>query len=77
MQQQRATRALRLREQAASLEAEAATWQLLWHLYGIHDSTFPAGAGGRAASSAGRARGDLTVAQRIAATLAEDGQLNW
>ena len=32
-QQHRAVRALRLSEAAAALEAEAATWELLWHLY--------------------------------------------
>lgn len=71
MQQQRAARALRLKEQAASLEAEAATWQLLWHLYGTEDSTFPAGTGRPLAAE------KLTVSQRIAAVLADNQQLNW
>ena len=73
-QQNRAARALRLQEQAAALDAEAATWQLLWHLYGVRDATFPAGNGGRPGPGSGQI---LTVAQRAAGILAEDEKLNW
>lgn len=72
LQQQRAARALRLKEQAAALEAEAATWQLLWHLYGTDDSSFPAGTGGARAAGA-----KPTVTQRIGAILADKEHLNW
>ncbi len=73
-QQNRAARALRLQEQAAALEAEAATWQLLWHLHGVRGAAFPAGSGGQPALGNGR---ELTVAQRAAAILAENEKLNW
>ncbi|BDA47704.1 Nuclear pore complex protein NUP107 [Coccomyxa sp. Obi] len=73
-QQNRAARALRLQEQAAALEAEAATWQLLWHLHGARDAAFPAGSGGQPAPGGGR---ELTVAQRAAAILCEKEKLNW
>jgi hypothetical protein len=73
-QQNRAARSLRLQEQAAALDAEAATWQLLYHFHGVRDSTFPAGTGGQPGSGAGE---NLTVAQRAAAILAEDEKLNW
>lgn len=73
-QQNRAARALRLQEQAAALEAEAATWQLLWHLHGVQDAAFPAGSGGQPAPGSGP---ELTVAQRAATILAENEKLNW
>ncbi len=73
-QQNRAARALRLQEQAAALEAEAATWQLLWHLHGVRDAAFPAGTGGQPAPGDDQ---ELTVAQRAAAILAANEKLNW
>ena len=45
-QLQRAPRYMALNEAAAELEAEAATWQLLWFLHGIPGMDFPAGSGG-------------------------------
>lgn len=65
---------MRLKEQVAALDAEAATWQLLWHLHGVSDAEFPAGTGGP--SEAGRVQ-ERSVAQRIASILAENQKLNW
>ena len=72
--QHRALHALLLREAAAALEREAATWQLLWHLHGRAEPTFPGGTGG--VSPLGDAGAEPTVAQRFAAMLAEDKGLN-
>jgi hypothetical protein len=72
-QQHRAVRALRLTDAAAALEAEAATWQLLWHLHGARGAAFPGGTGG---GDGAVAAGEATVAQRIAAMLAQDEGLN-
>ena len=71
--QHKAIRVLRLQEAAAALEAEAATWQLLWCLDGVPERAFPGGTGGPAPPGE---QGEPTVAQRIAAMLAQDEALN-
>ena len=73
MQQQRVVRALHLQEMAASLDAEAASWRLLWHLHGPETQVYPGGLGGP--KLPGCARGP-TVAQLIAAILNQDAELN-
>jgi len=62
-----------LRWQASTLDAEAATWQLLWHLYGVTEREFPAGLGGPALDDVG---GLCTAAQRIADAVAQFDDLN-
>ena len=59
--------------QASALDAEAATWHLLWHLYGVTDRAFPAGLGGPALDGVG---GLCTAAQRIADAVAQYDDLN-
>ena len=44
--QHRAARHMHLQSEAATLEAEAATWKLLCHLYANTKQTYPAGVGG-------------------------------
>ena len=61
------------RPQANALDSEAATWHLLWHLYGVSDAEFPAGIGGPALDGVG---GRRSAAQRIADTIAENETLN-
>lgn len=61
------------RPQANALDSEAATWHLLWHLYGVTDAEFPAGLGGPALDGVG---GRRSAAQRIADTIAENDTLN-
>ena len=73
MQQQRVVRALHLQEMAACFDAEAATWRLLWHLYGVGSRTYPGGLGSPKLPGCS---GVLTVAQHIAATLEQDAELN-
>lgn len=73
LQQHRVVRALHLQEMAAALDAEAATWRLLWHLYGANASNYPGGAGGPKLPGCA---GAPTVAQQIAAVLEQDADLN-
>lgn len=73
MQQQRVVRALHLQEMAACCDAEAATWRLLWHLYGTDSRAYPGSLGGPKLPGC---TGALTVAQQIAAMLEEDAELN-
>ena len=73
MQQQRVVRALHLQEMAACLDAEAATWRLLWHLYGVDTQTYPGGLGGPKLTGC---PGPSTVAQHIAEMLEQDTELN-
>ena len=44
--QHRAARHMHLQSEATTLEAEAATWKLLCHLYANTKQTYPAGVGG-------------------------------
>ena len=44
--QHRAARHMHLQSEATALEAEAATWKLLCHLYANTKQTYPAGVGG-------------------------------
>ncbi len=73
MQQQRVVRALHLQEMAACLDAEAATWRLLWQLYGVGTQSYPGSLGGPKLPGC---PGASTVAQHIAATLEQDAELN-
>ena len=73
MQQGRVVRALHLQEMAACCDAEAATWRLLWHLYGTDSRAYPGSLGGPKLPGCTRA---LTVAQQIAAMLEQDAELN-
>ena len=73
MQQQRVVRALHLQEMASCFDAEAATWRLLWHLYGVGARTYPGGLGGPKLPGC---PGASTVAQHIAETLEQDAELN-
>ena len=73
MQQHRMVRALHLQEMASSLSAEAATWRLLWHLYGPGTRAYPGGAGGPQLPSCA---GAPTLAQQIAAILEQDAVAN-
>ena len=59
--------------QASALDSEAATWHLLWHLYGVPDAAFPGGLGGQALDGVG---GRRSAAQRIADIIAENETLN-
>ena len=59
--------------QANALDSEAATWHLLWHLYGVPDAAFPGGLGGQALDGVG---GRRSAAQRIADIIAENETLN-
>ena len=61
------------RWQASTLDAEAATWQLLWHLHGVTEREFPGGLGGPALDDVG---GLCTAAQRIADAVAQFDDLN-
>ena len=45
--QHRAVRLMHLQAEASSLEAEAATWELLLHMYAKTHRTYPAGTGGQ------------------------------
>jgi hypothetical protein len=69
----RAPRQLALSEAAAELEAEAATWQLLWHLHGVPARDFPAGTGGSFVEGAGFAK---TFRQRAADLVFRDDDIN-
>ena len=73
LQQQRTARAMALNEAAAELEAEAATWQLLWFLHGIPGMEFPAGRGGDFVEGAAFAK---TFRQLAADVLFQDEVLN-
>ena len=66
-------RALHLQEMATALSSEAATWRLLWHLYGISDRSYPGGAGGPELPGCAQAS---TVAQQIARILEQDADVN-
>ena len=66
-------RALHLQDRAAALSSEAATWRLLWHLYGISDRSYPGGAGGPRLPGCAHAS---TVAQQIARILEQDADIN-
>jgi len=72
-QLQRAPRYMALGEAAAELEAEAATWQLLWFLHGIPGRDFPAGRGGNFVSGAGFAK---TFHQLAADLMFQEEELN-
>lgn len=72
-QLQRAPRYMALLETAAELDAESATWQLLWYLYAIPDRDFPAGKGGNFVEGAGFFK---TYRQHAADLLYEDAELN-
>ena len=72
-QLQRAPRFMALSEAAAELEAEAATWQLLWFLHGVPGMDFPAGSGGDFVEGAGFAK---TFRQLAADVLFQDEVLN-
>lgn len=72
-QLQRAPRYMALSESAAELEAEAATWQLLWFLHGIPGRDFPAGSGGDFVEGAGFAK---TFRQLAADLMFQDEVLN-
>ena len=63
-----------LAQQAASAEAEAATWQLVVQLHGIQDERWPGGNGGPALKGCG---GWKALRHRIADLLAADELLNW
>lgn len=45
--QHRAVRLMHLQAEATALEAEAATWELLLHMYAETHRTYPAGTGGQ------------------------------
>lgn len=45
--QHRAVRLMHLQAEASALEAEAATWELLLHMYAETHRTYPAGTGGQ------------------------------
>jgi hypothetical protein len=70
---QRAARYVRLRDEANSLDAEAATWYLLWHLHANPDRAFPGGLGGQPVGGCG---GRRTIHNRIADLIAEEDDLN-
>lgn len=72
-QMQRAARSGALLEQVEELEAEAATWQLLWHLHGVTAREFPGGKGGNFVDGAGLQK---TVRQHAADLLFQDDGLN-
>lgn len=63
----------RLEGDSQELDLEAATWLLLYHLYGVPDRAFPGGLGGPAAAGCGAAR---TYQQKAADLLAQDDVLN-
>jgi hypothetical protein len=69
----RAPRAAALADAAAELEAEAATWRLLWHLHGAPGADFPAGRGGDFVEGAGFAK---TSRQLAADAVFADASLN-
>jgi hypothetical protein len=69
----RAPRAAALADAAAELEAEAATWRLLWHLHGAPGADFPAGRGGDFVEGAGFAK---TGRQLAADAVFADASLN-
>jgi hypothetical protein len=73
MQQHRMVHALHLQEMAFSLDAEAATWRLLWHLYRPGTQAYLGGAGGPQLPSCA---GAPTVSQQIAAILQQDADAN-
>ena len=73
MQQHRMVRALHLQEMASSLDTEAATWRLLWHLYGPGTRAYLGGAG---APQLPGCAGAPTLAQQIAAILEQDTDAN-
>ncbi len=72
-QQLRAARYLALREAAEHLDAESATWALMWHLHGVPSSDFPGGKGGDFVEGAGFAK---AWRQRAADLLYQDAVLN-
>lgn len=72
-QLQRAPRYMALSEAASELEAEAASWQLLWFLHGVPGRDFPAGRGGDFVEGAGFAK---TFRQLAADVLFQDDTLN-
>ena len=72
-QLQRAPRYHALLEAAAEMEAESATWELLWFLYGLSDRDFPAGRGGNFIEGGGFAK---TFRQLAADVIFEDDVLN-
>lgn len=70
---QRAARQAAVVSCAQELEAESATWQLLWHLYGVESRELPAGKGGNFADGAGL---EKTFRQRAADVVFEDDEIN-
>ncbi|KAK9814142.1 hypothetical protein WJX72_001215 [[Myrmecia] bisecta] len=72
-QQHRGNRYIHLRSLADSLEAEAATWQLMLHLYGNKAMDYPGGNGGLRLTDCG---GKASVRQRVADIVGQDEALN-
>eukprot|EP00887_Chlorella_sp_A99_P007315 scaffold2.g7315.t1 len=72
-QLQRAARHMALKEGAEELDAEAATWHLLWFLHGSAAREFPGGKGGSFVEGAGFTK---TTRQRVSDLLFQDEQLN-
>ena len=72
-QQLRGLRSIRLQELVTDLDAEAATWRLLFTLHGIPEMGFPAGAGGPPLHGCGSAQ---RTSQRIASIVEADPELN-
>jgi hypothetical protein len=72
-QLQRAPRFLALTATADELDAEAATWRLMWHLHGVAGRDFPAGVGGEFVEGAGFAK---TYCQHAADLVYQDDALN-
>lgn len=72
-QLQRAVRYHALTGAAAEMDAEAATWELLWFLHGPADRDFPAGSGGNFVEGAGFAK---TFRQLAADLMFENDTMN-
>ena len=72
-QQLRGLRSIRLQELVTDLDAEAATWRLLFTLHGIPEMGFPAGAGGPPLHDCGSAQ---RTSQRIASIVEADPEIN-
>lgn len=72
-QLQRAARYATLQDSAAELDAESATWHLLWHLHGVASRDWPGGRGGNFVEGAGLAK---TRRQAVADLLFQDEALN-
>lgn len=70
---QRAPRYMALNAAADELDAEAATWSLMWHLHGVSGKEFPAGVGGEFVEGAGFAK---TFRHHAADLLFQDDELN-